>query len=69
MRINLYRLLQNEESELKLYKEKGYNYVAETKGVNNPYEIARMMNILFHLEKQAEEYAYLLAYNKSKIVT
>lgn len=66
MRLNLYKLKLTEEKQAALYKERGFNYVAEnteTSLFTHPKKFVDMMNTLFQLNEQAEEYAYLLALN------
>lgn len=62
MRINQYRIVLNEEKNTVLKKEKGFNYLCET-SFTQPEVFVKLMNDVFDLNKQAEEYVYMLALN------
>ena len=61
-RVNLLKTLQVENNQLCLVKEKGVNYGDE---YNSPKKIANMMREVFLLDKQTEEYLYLLCFSAS----
>lgn len=67
MKVNLYRLKQDEEQNLVLFKEKELNYLSESDNITNPEQFVTMINELFQLHEQAEEYVYMLALNQRNL--
>lgn len=63
MRINFYEAVLSEDNRTTLVKEKAVNYKAEK--MNNPNEIAQMMQKLLHLGELAEEHCYIIALDNS----
>lgn len=64
MRITKYTTIINKESKLtELLKEKGLNYKTNNTSLTNPRDIAKMMNDVFQLNKMAEEYVYMIAFD------
>lgn len=63
MRITKYHTELDENLHNVLVKESSRNYPVEN--ATNPQIIADMMNELYSLDKQAEEYLYMLAVNTS----
>lgn len=62
MRITLYRLELNEDQHNVLVNENSCNYSMDD-CFNNPRSIVEMLNTVFRLNKQAEEYVYMIALN------
>ena len=62
MRITKYTTELNEERCLVLVKEKTMLYPAE-KQLNSPEKIVKMLNEVFNLGNQSEEYLYMIAFN------
>jgi DNA repair protein RadC len=61
-RVNIYKTKVSKESLLTtLVKEKGYNYNGDS--LNSPEAIYQMMEDIFHMSDNAEEYCYLLCLN------
>lgn len=64
MRITKYTTVINKENKLtELLKEKGLNYKTSNTRLTNPRDIAKMMNDVFQLNKMAEEYIYMIAFD------
>lgn len=63
MRINFYDTRIADNDTTILIKEKGVNY--ENAPMNDPQKIARMMQVLLHMDTLAEEHCYMIALNKS----
>lgn len=63
MRINFYDTRIADNDTTILIKEKGVNY--ENASMNDPQKIARMMQLLLHMDTLAEEHCYMIALNKS----
>lgn len=61
MRITTYRAELDENQHNILVKEKSCNCLVES--LNNPDSIAKMLNTVFGLNRQAEEYVYMIALN------
>lgn len=61
MRITLYRSELDENRHNVLVKEKAVNYISES--INTPQAVTDMLNTVFHLDRQAEEYVYMIALN------
>jgi len=61
MRIIKYKTLLNKDKLNILVKERSVNYQFEQ--LNNPELIAQMMNDVFELNKQSEEFLYIVAVN------
>ena len=59
MRVNCYLTEMNNEKIPTLVKEKGFNYSSES--LTHPDEIAKFMDVAFHLGKRTEEYIYMRA--------
>lgn len=67
MRINTYRNELNNDLHNILVKEKSCNYPC--KNLNTPESIARMLNEVYRMNKQAEEHLYMIAMNsKNKVL-
>lgn len=62
MRINKYRVELNNDRLNELVKESSKNYVAE-RTLDSPSKIVQMLNSVYNLNRQAEEYLYLLAFD------
>lgn len=62
MRITTYKTELNTDNLNILVKEKSCN-CTDVETLNNPSLIAEMFNVVFRLNKQAEEYLYMLALN------
>lgn len=68
MRINKYRTELNGDQHNILVKESSCNY-SKTENLDNPGKICNMLNDLFRLNMQAEEYIYMIALNtKQKVL-
>lgn len=63
MRINLYDLEMAYFGEPELIKISGRNYTLADPFLQNPRNITVMMNDIFHLNKKAEEFLYLITAN------
>lgn len=61
MRITTYRTELDENLHNTLVKEKSRNFPVES--FRNPKAVVEVLNSLFRLDKQAEEYVYMLAMN------
>lgn len=66
MRITEYRLELDENRHSILVKEKAFNYPVEK--YDCPVKLVDMLNNVFNLNHLAEEYAYMIALHKGKIV-
>lgn len=67
MRIVIYKTELNDDLHNVLIKEHGYNYLADK--LDNPELIVKMLNDIFKLNKQTEEYMYMIALNiKCKVL-
>lgn len=67
MRITTYRTELNKDLHNVLVKENSCNYQVDS--LNNPEAIAEMLNTVFRLNKRAEEYLYMIAFNvKAKVL-
>ncbi len=67
MRITTYRTELDENKHNVLVKENSCNYPTCT--FNNPQSVVEMLNDVFRLNRQAEEYVYMIALNtKGKIL-
>ncbi len=64
MRLNLYCIKLNEEKQTILVKEKGFNYKDDD--FTQPENFILLLNTLFQLNRQAEEYVYMIALNAKK---
>lgn len=65
MRITTYRSELDENQHNILVKENSCNYPVDS--LSNPQSVTEMLNAVFRLNKQAEEYVYMIALNtKSK---
>lgn len=62
MRITTYKTELNEDNLNILVKEKSCNY-KDVKALNSPSSIAEMFNVIFRLNKQTEEFLYMIAFN------
>lgn len=66
MRVNCYLTEMNNDKIPTLVKEKGFNYSSES--LTHPDEIAKFMDVAFHLGKRTEEYIYMISFDtKMKI--
>lgn len=66
MRVNCYSTEMKNDKIPTLVKEKGFNYSSES--LTHPDEIAKFMDVAFHLGKRTEEYIYMISFNtKMKI--
>lgn len=61
MRIIAYRTELNENQHNVLVKENSCNYPVDS--LSNPQSVMEMLNTVFRLNKQAEEYVYMIALN------
>ena len=61
MRITKYRAELNEDQHNILVKENSCNYPVDY--LRNPQAITEMLNSIFQLNRQAEEYVYMIALN------
>ena len=61
MRITTYRTEISENQHNILVKENSCNYPVES--LNNPQSVTEMLNTVFRLNRQAEEYVYMIALN------
>lgn len=61
MKITTYRMELNNEQHNVLVKENSCNYPIES--LDSPQKTADMLNGVFRLNKQAEEYVYMIALN------
>ncbi len=61
MRITTYKTELDEKQHNILIKEKSYNYPTES--LCNPQDVVDMLNDVFRLNRQAEEYIYMIALN------
>ncbi len=61
MRITTYRAELDENQHNILVKEKSCNCLVES--LNNPDSITKMLDTVFRLNRQAEEYVYMIALN------
>lgn len=61
MRITTYRSELDENQHNILVKENSCNYPVDS--LNNPQSVVAMLNSVFRLNKQAEEYVYMIALN------
>lgn len=61
MKITTYRMELNSEQHNVLVKENSCNYPIES--LDSPQKTADMLNDVFRLNKQAEEYVYMIALN------
>lgn len=61
MRITTYKTELDENQHNILVKESSCNYAMDF--LNNPQSITEMLNAVFRLNKQAEEYVYMIALN------
>lgn len=68
MMVNMYRMKINKEAGVFLCKEKSFNYISDNQRITSPDEFVKMMNTLFQLNEQGEEYVYMLAMNNTKPV-
>lgn len=67
MRIVIYKTELNEDLHNVLIKEHGCNYPVDK--LDNPAVIVKMLNDIFKLNKQTEEYMYMIALNiKCKVL-
>lgn len=64
MRITKYTTLMNEERMAVLVKESDVEY-GTSKKLNDPNTVTDMLNTVFNLDKQTEEYVYLIALDAS----
>ncbi|MCR5837189.1 MAG: JAB domain-containing protein [Lachnospiraceae bacterium] len=69
MRINTYKtMLEPDTRKLCVVKEKSCNYSKESR-LDKPEKVIRMLNEVYHLNLQSEEYLYMLCFdNKMKIL-
>lgn len=63
MRINLYDLEMAYFGEPELIKVSGRNYTLSAPFLENPKKLVSLMNDVFHLNKKAEEFLYLITAN------
>lgn len=61
MRITTYRSELDENQHNILVKENSCNYPVDS--LSNPQSITEMLNVVFRLNKQAEEHVYMIALN------
>ena len=67
MRIVIYKTELNDDLHNVLIKEHGCNYPADK--LDNPELVVKMLNDIFKLNKQTEEYMYMIALNiKCKVL-
>lgn len=62
MRINKYKTVLSQDRICELVKEQGYNY-SKACCLNSPTLIYNMLCDVFQLDKQTEEYVYLLCFD------
>ena len=67
MKVNLYRLKQDNEKKLILFKEKELNCLCDTDCIIEAKQFVPIINELFQLHEQAEEYVYMLALNQQNL--
>ena len=65
MRITKYRTKQTFEGQVYLVKENAVNYKGASEKLNSPKEIVSMLNDVFDLCHETEEYLYLLCFKTS----
>lgn len=63
MRITTYKTLLNEMDTLTLVKEKSVNYMVGDKYLNSAVKIVNMLNNVYELGNQSEEYMYMVCFN------
>lgn len=68
MRITKYKTLKDSNGHASLVKDMATNYTRET-SLTNPGAIVQMLCDVFEIDKQTEEYAYLLCFNTAMKLT
>ena len=63
MRIKEYKII-NEEMMSKVICEKSFNYPCDFSQYDTPQKIGQLLNDVYNLKNQAEEYVYLLCFDK-----